>query len=108
MKRQRFRYSFGPLVPASELEGTLSLALIAAEGLHGEAQLPLDASHVLAADRSACVIEVRGQAGHDFQQIVRELPVPRIRPRQLPRGTSYGAPTPGAGDRSLILERSRR
>lgn len=69
MKRQRFRYSFGPNIPGPELEGTLTLALIAAEGLHGEAQLRLDASHLLAADRSACVIEVRGQAGHDLNKL---------------------------------------
>jgi hypothetical protein len=40
-----FRYRFAPRVPASEIEGTLVLAWLAAEGLFGEARVRLEATH---------------------------------------------------------------
>jgi hypothetical protein len=47
MSRELYRYSFPPHVPIEEVEATLLLAIWGTESLHGEAQVRLDAAHLL-------------------------------------------------------------
>jgi len=53
-----YRFGFVPTVPLTEAELTLHLAIYAAEGLHGEAQVRLEVSYQL--DRAANAILVDG------------------------------------------------
>jgi hypothetical protein len=67
--REAYRYTFEASVPQVEIQGTLALARVAAEGLHGQTQFCLEAQHMLAPDGSVCLIEVRGPAGRDFNRL---------------------------------------
>jgi hypothetical protein len=69
MTKELYRYSFPPRVPVEEIEATLLLALWGAESLHGEAQVRLDATHFLDADRRACVIDAGTPVGRDVNRL---------------------------------------
>ena len=56
-------------VPSGEIEATLVLAIVAAESLHGEAQVRLDAGHAFDADRRICVIDARSEVGRDLNRL---------------------------------------
>src|SRR5262245_31194637 len=69
MHPQQYRYSFSADVPTEEIEATLVLALLAAESLHGEARVPLDAAHAFDAGRRICEIEAGTAVGHDLNRL---------------------------------------
>lgn len=60
------RYQFTKAVPTVEIESTLALALISTECLHGEAQVRLDAAHVMDPDTNVCVIDTATLVGRDL------------------------------------------
>jgi hypothetical protein len=64
-----YRYAFPPDVPLEDVEAALLLAILAAESLHGEAQVRLDAAHFLDADRRACVIDAATTVGRDVNRL---------------------------------------
>ena len=45
MCRDVYRYQFSPTVEMNDVEASLLLAVFAAESLHGEVQVRLDAAH---------------------------------------------------------------
>ena len=69
MSREIFRYSFDSSVEIAEVEASLLLALLAAESLHGESQVRLEASHALDADCRTCVIDASGSVGRDLNRL---------------------------------------
>lgn len=69
MTRDLYRYTFAPEVPKFEVEASLLLALIAVEGLHGEAQTRLDAGHALGGPFGACVIDGSTAVGRDLAKV---------------------------------------
>lgn len=69
MPKELYRYVFTGDVPLEEIEASLLLAILATESLHGEAQVRLDVSHFLDADRRACVIDAGTAAGRDFNRL---------------------------------------
>ncbi len=66
MSRDVHRYSFEPSVPAEEIENTLALAVFAAEGLHGQSRVRLDASYRFDPEKHACVIDAGSDVGRDI------------------------------------------
>jgi hypothetical protein len=64
-----YRYTFAPDVALDEVEGTLHLAVLATESLHGEAQVRLDAARCFDADRRACVIDAGTAVGRDLSRL---------------------------------------
>lgn len=66
MNREIQRYSFEAAVPADEIETTLLLAVLAAEGLHGQSRVRLDASYSFDAEKHACVIDAGSDVGQDI------------------------------------------
>lgn len=66
MNREVHRYSFKPSVPAEEIENTLLLAVLAAEGLHGQSRVRLEATYCFDAEKHACVIEAGSDVGRDI------------------------------------------
>lgn len=92
MERTLYRYTFRPEVPKAEVEASLVLALIAVEGLHGEAQTRLDAGHTIGNRFSACVIDGSTPVGRDLAKVFtaflrREFGedsfrIERVQPRQ--------------------------
>ncbi|GIW85377.1 MAG TPA: hypothetical protein VNN10_06830 [Dehalococcoidia bacterium] len=69
MTKELYRYSFPPHVPLEEVEATLLLAIWGTESLHGEAQVRLDAAHLLDRDRRACVIDAGTPVGRDCNRL---------------------------------------
>ena len=69
MERTIYRYLFRPEVPKVEVEASLLLALIAVEGLHGEAQTRLDAGHAIGGPFGACVIDATTPVGNDLAKV---------------------------------------
>ncbi len=66
MTRTVYRYTFGPGLPADEVESTLLLAVVSAESLRGESEVRLDAGHAFDAARRTCVIDAGTPAGFDL------------------------------------------
>jgi hypothetical protein len=69
MNKEHYRYVFAPTVPPEEVEGSLLLALFAAESLHGEAQVCLDAAHYLSPDGRTCVVDAGTEVGRDLNRV---------------------------------------
>lgn len=91
--RQLYRYTFDASVDAADVEVSLLLAIFAAESLHGEARVRLEASHALDPETGDCVIDAGGEVGRDFNRLFvgflrRELgeEVFHVQPVELDRG----------------------
>lgn len=69
MNREVQRYSFKASVSADEIENTLLLAVMAVEGLHGQARVRLEASYLFDSEKHACVIEVGSEVGRDICRV---------------------------------------
>lgn len=64
-----YRYTFQADVPKAEVEASLLLAVIAVEGLHGEAQTRLDAGSALTRKFGPCVIDASTPVGRDLAKV---------------------------------------
>jgi hypothetical protein len=69
MSAEIYRYTFAPAVPIEEVEASLVLAIMAAESLHGQAQVRLDAGHSLDGDKRRLVIDAGTQVGRDLNRL---------------------------------------
>jgi hypothetical protein len=69
MSNEVYKYVFDPSVDIADVEASLLLALLAAEALHGEAQVRLDAAHFLEPAKRACVIDAGTPVGRDFNRL---------------------------------------
>lgn len=64
-----YRYRFKPHVPLQDVEETLLLGVLAAEGLHGAARIEMDVCYCFDRDRHACVVDARSDVGRDVARI---------------------------------------
>ncbi|MCK4415102.1 MAG: hypothetical protein KAY32_16340 [Candidatus Eisenbacteria sp.] len=64
--REVQRYAFKEAVPSKEIEETLLLAVLAAEGLHGQSRVRLDATYYFDQEKHACVIDSGSDVGRDI------------------------------------------
>jgi hypothetical protein len=69
MSREVYKYVFDPSIDIADVEASLLLALLAAESLHGEAQVRLDAAHFLDPAKRACVIDAGTPVGRDINRL---------------------------------------
>ena len=69
MTQTVYRYEFAAEVPIEEVEATLLLAVLAAEGLHGEAEVRLEGAHSFDPGRRRCVIEADTAVGRDINRL---------------------------------------
>ena len=98
MNREVRRYAFEDAVPPGEIENTLLLAVLAAEGLHGQSRVRLEAAYSFDAEKRACVIDAASEVGWDICRMftgfaIREFgesafSVSRV--DQLPRAQAEG------------------
>jgi hypothetical protein len=61
-----YQYTFAPDISTEDVESTLLLAVVAAESLHGESDVRLDAGHAFDAASRRCVIEAATTVGRDL------------------------------------------
>lgn len=64
-----YRYQFAPDIPANDAEETLLLAVLAAECLHGQSRVRLDASYCMDAEKRVCVIDAGTDVGRAIVRI---------------------------------------
>jgi hypothetical protein len=57
MSKTVYRYQFEREVPLEKAEATLIMAIIAAEALHGQAEVRLSMRYLFGDDKHACVID---------------------------------------------------
>jgi len=69
MNKEIYRYEFLPDAKASDIEETLHLAMLAAECLHGQARVRLDASYCMDPDKRVCVVDAGTAIGRDVVRI---------------------------------------
>jgi hypothetical protein len=69
MSREVYKYVFDRSVDMADVETSLLLALLAAESLHGESQVRLEAAHALDADARTCVIDAGGDVGRNLNRL---------------------------------------
>jgi hypothetical protein len=69
MTHEIYRYEFPSAVAMEDVESSIVLALLAAQGLHGEALVRLEARHHLDIAGRRCVVDASSAAGHDFNRI---------------------------------------
>jgi hypothetical protein len=69
MNREVYRYVFASSVAFAEVEASLVLAIMAAESLHGQTRVRLDAAHAVDADKRSCVIEASTLVGRDLNRL---------------------------------------
>jgi hypothetical protein len=102
MNRDVYRYQFGDRIPLAEVRDSLFLAVYSAEGLHGPAQVRLDAAYWLDEEKRACAIDAATPVGRSISQIFTGLltrqfgeegfAVERI--VEAPKGSTNQVPTP--------------
>lgn len=64
-----YKYTFDPATPPEEIEAVLVLAIFAAESLHGESQVRLDAGHYLDVEGRTLVIDGTTVVGQDLNKL---------------------------------------
>ena len=69
MNREVYRYSFTSSVAFAEVEASLVLAIMAAESLHGQTRVRLDAAHAVDAGKRSCVIDASTLVGRDLNRL---------------------------------------
>jgi len=69
MKRDIYRYTFKPEIPVQQIGDSLFLAVFASEGLHGRAQVRLDAAFFLDEKNRTCVVDATTPVGQSIAQI---------------------------------------
>ena len=69
MAKEVYRYSFDESVPIDDAEESLLLAVLAAECLHGESRVRLDAGYCLDKEQQACVVDAATVVGQDICKV---------------------------------------
>jgi len=73
MATRSYRYTFGPVVSMQEVEETLMLAALAAEGIHGRSRIMLDAAFRLDPAARTCVVDAGTPAGESIATVFTEF-----------------------------------
>lgn len=73
MSRDIYRYTFDVKISMTEVRDSLFLAVFCAEGLHGPAQVRLDAGFCLDEKKGACVVDASTPVGRAIAQIFTGL-----------------------------------
>lgn len=69
MNKEIYRYAFDPSARMQDVEEALLLAVLAAESLHGQSRVRMDASYCVDAEKRACVIDATTPVGRDICRI---------------------------------------
>lgn len=70
MSRSVYRFSFNDQIPFESIEITFLRSVLAAEALHGDAQVRLDAAHYMDSEKRMCVIDAGTSVGQDLSRLL--------------------------------------
>jgi len=73
MTPEIFRFRFEPHLPMREVRDSLELAILAAEGVHGPAQVRLDFGYYADDEKRSLVVDARAEAGRTVAQVFIEF-----------------------------------
>ena len=73
MSQHVYRYTFNDAVALSEVGDSLVLAAFSAEGIHGPAQVRLDATFYLDVGKRDCVVDGRNAVGETIARVFTGL-----------------------------------
>ena len=69
MNNKIYRYRFSSDIPFEEIEESLMLAAMAAEGLFGRSQVRLEASFCMDREKRSCVVDASTEIGRHIARI---------------------------------------
>ena len=69
MEKNIYRYEFAEVLDVTEVEATITLALMATESLHGEPRVRLEARYSFDSASRTCVIDAGGEVGRDLNRL---------------------------------------
>jgi len=64
-----YRFEFEESVSMSDVEATLHLAILGAEGLYGESTVRMDGAYAIDEHRRVCVVDARSEVGRAICQL---------------------------------------
>ena len=104
MSKTVYRYQFEDEVPLDQAEATLIMAIIAAEALHGQAEVRLSMRYLFGDEKHACVIdgdnEVTRQLVLIFTQfLIHEFGEDAFQVTLISKDDRAERPAPGNGKR---------
>jgi hypothetical protein len=67
--RTVYRYEFQERIALAQVEESIALAILAAEGVHGETQVRLDAGYYLDESRRTCVVDATTAVGETVARV---------------------------------------
>lgn len=70
MTKAIYRFEFDKTTSMPDVETTLHLAILGAEGLYGESSVRLDAAYSVDEERRVCVIDARNEVGRSICQLL--------------------------------------
>ena len=73
MTRNIYRYRLGEAISLAEVRDSLAMSIFAAEGIHGQAQVRLDAGYVMDEDARVCVVDAGTPVGLTVAQVFTGL-----------------------------------
>jgi hypothetical protein len=65
-----YKYEFPHSVNITEVQATVTLAVLATESLHGESRVRLEARHTFDAKQRSCLIDANGEVGRDLNRLL--------------------------------------
>ena len=69
LSRKLYRYSFQIPVALDQVEDSLLLAVMAAEGVHGQSQVRMDGEFLLDESKRACVVDATTPVGETIARV---------------------------------------
>lgn len=95
MNQTTYRYRFNRDVPLQDVEETLLLGVLAAEGLHGEARVRMDAVYSVDESIRAIIVDASTEVGQDVNAIftaflLREFGQDAFQVRRVEGGPAEG------------------
>ena len=109
MNRDVRRYSFRTTIPSGDIEETLLLAVMAAEGIHGQSQVRLDAAYSFDEGKHACVIDCGSDVGRNICRIFAGFAIREFGEDSFsvsPRGSAVQSHAAATGERAVTNQGS--
>ena len=75
-----YRFEFDEPVPMTDVEATLHLAILGAEGLFGESSVRMDGAYSIDEKRRVCVVDARNEVGRSICQLLTGYLVKELGP----------------------------
>lgn len=73
MAESIYRYQFEHFVEPAEIEGTIVLAIVATEAIHGTLATQTELAHCFDAESRVCIVDASNPVGRDFNSLFLEF-----------------------------------